>query len=88
MLAFRDANAGGSSTIGLAGARQGQQQSLEQDRDAGGRVVWLSGRAGLGGNALGEMELVFARLARAACLWRWASRSLPHTRGTEYVYGF
>ena len=35
---------------------------------------------------LGEMELVFDRLARAACLWRSASLSLPHTRGTEYVY--
>jgi hypothetical protein len=32
---------------------------------------------------VGEMELVFDRLARAACLWRWVSLSLPHTRGTE-----
>jgi hypothetical protein len=46
-----------------------------------GRVVTAECRGGLGDGTVGVMELVFDRLARAACLL--ASESLPHTRGTE-----
>src|SRR5271154_2606992 len=56
-------------------------QSLNQYRGAGGRVELVEWEGAMEMCFWAKIELVFDRLARAACLWRWASLSFaPHSR--------
>jgi len=56
-------------------------QSLNQYPGAGGRVKLVEWEGAMEMCLWAKMELVFDRLARAACLWRWASLSFaPHSR--------